>query len=137
MNPSLLLLLTLLLSVQIVQSQVIDSTKTLSNPEMYDFYMQREHKLKKTGYILLASGGGAVLTGILIMANSDGWSGIGSGALIMTAGIGSTLASIPFFIIADGKRKKAEMIVATGNLKLQGLPKYQSSYATVGFEISF
>lgn len=137
MKPSLLLLLALLCSIPTIHSQLIDSTKTLSNQEMYDFYKEREHKQKKTGYILLAAGGGAMLTGILIAASSNDLDRIGSGGLVMTAGILSTLTSVPFFIIASGNKKKAEFLLSTGNLGLQGLPKYQSSYAAVGFKISF
>ena len=142
MKPLVLILLALLCSVQITQGQVIESSTTTSamteSPQdMYDFYIERNKKLKKTGYILLASGGGAVLTGILIAATSNTWSGVGSGALIMTAGIGSTLASIPVFLVADSKKRKAELILETGNLGVQGLPLLNSGYAAAGIKISF
>lgn len=137
MKSSLLLLLALLCSVQMMQGQVIDSTMTESKKEMYDFYLDRSKKLKKTGHILLAAGGGAVLTGILIGANADGWSGAGTGALIFVAGVGSSIASIPLFITAHNHKKKAELIMSAGNLGLQGGTLYESGYASVSLRIGF
>lgn len=138
MKPPILLFLLALFSVQTIQSQVIDSTMTESKKEISDFHFERSHKLKKTGYILLAAGGGAILTSYLIASNAGLYSTeMGVGSLIFLAGVGSTVASIPLFITAHNHKKKAELILSTGNLGFQGSTLYESGYASVGFRVGF
>ena len=138
MKPSILLFLQALFSVQTIQSQVIDSTMTESKKEIYDFHIERSHKLKKTGYILLAAGGGAILTSYLIASNAGIYSDeMTAGVLIFLAGAGSTVASIPLFITAHNHKKKAELILSTGNLGFQSSTLYESGYASVGFRVGF
>ena len=137
MKSSLSIFLMLFFFVQIAQSQVMETSLEQPQQYKYDFYMEKHKKMKKTGLILLGAGGGAMLTGVIIGATSDSWSGVGSGALLFTAGLGSAIASIPVLIIGNSNKRKATLILETGNVGIKGLPKYQSSYAAVGFKISF
>ena len=136
MKSSLSIFLVLFFFVQMVQSQVIETTLEKPQQEMYDYHIQKHKKLKKTGFILLGAGGGAMLTGILIGAASDSWSGVGSGALVFTAGLASTIASIPVFIIGNSNKRQANLILETGKIGIGGLPLQHSSYASAGLKIS-
>ncbi|MCA0931771.1 hypothetical protein LCM02_04855 [Lutimonas saemankumensis] len=137
MKSYLLLLFIFFFNVQTAQSQVIENSTEYGHQDMYDFYMQKHKKLRKTGYILLGAGAGAMLTGWLIGVNSDTWSGAGSGALIMTVGAASSLASIPVFIVANSNKREAQVILNAGKIGAVGLPFQDTSYASVGLKISF
>lgn len=137
MKLPITIFLVLFFFVQLVQSQVIETSLEKPQQEMYDYHIQKHKKLKKTGLILLGAGGGAMLTGILIGTASDSWSGVGSGALVFTAGLASTIASIPVFIIGNSNKRQANLILETGKIGIGGLPFQHSGYASVGLKISF
>jgi hypothetical protein len=137
MKSSLSIFLVLFFFVQMVQSQVIETSLEKPQQEMYDYHIQKHKKFKKTGFILLGAGGGAMLTGILIASASDSWNGVGSGALVFTAGLASTIASIPVFIIGNSDKRQANLILETGKIGFGGLPLQHSGYASAGLKISF
>ena len=136
MKFSFSIFLVLFFFVQMVQSQVIETSLEKPQQEMYDFHIQKHKKLKKTGFILLGAGGGAMLTGILIGAASDSWGGVGSGALVFTAGLVSTTASIPVFIIGNSNKRQAKLILETGKIGMGRLPLQHLGYASVGLKIN-
>ena len=137
MKSYLLIIFIFFFNFQTAQSQVIENSTEYGHQDMYDFYMEKHKKLRKTGYILLGAGAGAMLTGWLIGVNSDTWSGAGSGALIMTVGAASSLASIPVFIVANSNKREAQVILNAGKIGAVGLPFHATRYASVGLKISF
>ena len=137
MKSYLLLLFIFFFNFQTAQSQVVENSTEYGHQDMYDFYMQKHKKLRKTGYILLGAGAGAVLTGWLIAVHTGTYSGVGSGVLMMTVGIASSLASIPVFIVANSNKREAQVILNAGKIGAVGLPFHDTRYASVGLKISF
>ena len=137
MKSSLSILFVIVFAFQSVHSQEIETSTEKSQQEMYDVYSLKHKKLKKTGLILLGAGAGAMLTGTIIAATSDSWGGVGSGAIVMTAGLMSTIASIPVLIVANSKKRKAAVILGSGKIGMQGLGFDNSSYVSTGLKISF
>ncbi len=73
-------------------------------------YIKQSERQKKTGLIMLGAGLGATLIGTVMFGSawSTGSEVVGvSGALLVTAGVISTLVSIPIIISSASKARKA------------------------------
>jgi len=102
---------------------VISSFGQQTNPQPVN-YLEKSKNQKKVGRILLATGGGLILTGVVFprgKLTKEGIPGGGfylgdeykndglKGALILIGGV-SALASIPFFISSRRNAKKAASV---------------------------
>lgn len=115
--------------------QTLETPSDPSNQEMYDFYITRQKRLKKTGLIMLGAGLAASITGYVVLSDqvwSDDWA---PGLLLFTGGILSTTASIPVLIIAGSNRRKAEALVQMGRHQMMDMTLTSSRYVAVGFKI--
>ena len=137
----LLIFLVLLFTFQSIQCQVTDSLTEQSKQEMYDFYSSKHKKLKRTGWILLGTGLGALTVGSIIAVNSDNTlDDLGrdiTGGLLMAVGSFSMLASIPVFIVSGSHKRKANAILGSGEVGIGALPFNDARYASVGIKINF
>jgi hypothetical protein len=84
--------------------------QTTTERQLAEEYLKQSEKQKKTGLIMLGSGIGAGLLGVVMFG--AGWnegSGfvLGSGVTLMMAGSISTLVSIPVLVSSASKGKKA------------------------------
>jgi hypothetical protein len=105
----LFLLISCILTCSIVFSQ--EKTK--------QFYLEKAKRQNTTGWILLAAGTTAIITGIIIEAphRGTGDSQSFAGGMLEVGGIICTLASIPFFI-SSSKNKKRAAALAISNRPL-------------------
>ena len=72
--------------------------------------LAKSKKQKTTGWILLGVGSAAIVTGVIIQSghkDDASFDDATGEAVLIGGGIASSLASIPFFISAGNKKKKA------------------------------
>ena len=100
---------------------------------MYDFYSSKHKKLKRTGFILLGVGVVASITGIIIASSNDVYAGVG----LFLLGTAPMIASIPVFVIAGSKKRKAKAVVGSGEVGIGTIPFNDTKYASVGVKFSF
>ena len=129
----MILLTVLIIAMQSLNCQETETSTTRSNQEMYDFHFEKHKKLKKTGFILLGSGVAVFLGGGLIGANND----LEFGAVAMTAGALTTIASVPVFIVSGSNKRKAQTYVRLSGGELLDLTTPKTSLMTVGVKIEF
>ena len=137
---NLILFLVLIFIFQLTQSQETEPLSEQSNQEMYDFYISKSKKQKKTGWILLGSGVVATGAGLLIASNSNVLSddgGFASGSLLVLAGTLTTISSIPVFIISGSNKRKAKAILASGEVGIGAIPFNNTRYASIGLKVDF
>ena len=140
MNCALSIFLVLIFTFQLAQSQVTESLTEKSEQEMYDFYILKHKKLKKTGWILLGAGLAVAGGGYAIAANSnvlDSGGGFVPGSLLLIAGSLSTVASIPVFVVSGSNNRKAKEILGSGKIGIGGIPFDNQRYVSVGLRIDF
>lgn len=104
MNKFLLLIVLLCFSFGKLYAQ--DS----SNKILIEEYIKQSENQKKTGLIMLGAGLGATVIGTVMFGSawSTGSEVVGvSGAILGTAGVISTLASIPIIVSSASKARKA------------------------------
>jgi len=132
------IVITIVMFVQSAQGQIVDSVATDTNQEMYEFLMAKHKKQKKTGLILLGSGLTAAGLGLLIAASDDSWdSTFTAGALIYSAGVLTTLSSIPVLIIAGTNKRKAQIYAQLGQHRMIDFNLDNSKAVAVGLKIQF
>jgi hypothetical protein len=81
-----------------------------SNKILIEEYIKQSENQKKTGLIMLGAGLGATLIGTVMFGSawSTGSEVVGvSGAILVTAGVISTLVSIPIIVSSASKARKA------------------------------
>lgn len=81
-----------------------------SNKILIEEYIKQSENQKKTGLIMLGAGLGATVIGTVMFGSawSTGSEVVGvSGAILVTAGVISTLVSIPIIISSASKARKA------------------------------
>lgn len=145
MKLTLSILLVLLFSFQIVQSQITESKTDQSTQNMYDFYSQKAKKQKTTGWILFGVGLGAVIGGTAIISNNfyiwggseDEDRGFAAGSGLFLIGSMSVIASIPVLIISGSNNRKAKTYLEAGTSKVGNITFENSKYVTVGLKIDF
>lgn len=138
MKFTLSIFLALVFTFQLVQSQVIEPSTEKSQKEMYDFYISKHKKLKKTGLILLGAGVVATGVGYAIAHNGslyDDESTAGAGLAL--AGVLTTISSIPVLIISGSNKRKANAIEGSGEVGIGAIPFNNTRYASIGIKINF
>lgn len=139
MKRILSILLVLLFSFQIVQSQVTEPLTENSQQNMFDFYSHKAKKQKTTGFILLGVGLAVGISGLAIFSNNfwenDG--GTDAGAIMFLAGSISVIASVPVLIISGSNNRKAKTYLEAGTVKVGNITFENSKYVTVGLKIDF
>ena len=107
-------------------------------------YLQKAKKQRKTGYILLGSGGALIITSLVFPRGEQTHDGICIGyfcsdeykndglksALFITGGV-AALSSIPFFITAGKNRRKASAV--SFNFKVEDT--YNPYYSGVAYTV--
>lgn len=104
MNRLILLILLLCSSFGKIYAQ------DTSNKILIEEYIKQSENQKKTGLIMLGAGLGATLIGTVMFGSawSTGSEVVGvSGAILVTAGVISTLVSIPIIVSSASKARKA------------------------------
>ena len=133
----ILFLIAILFYFQTAQCQEPDSSRNTSNQELYDYFITKHKKQKKTGLILLGSGLAATGVGIIIM-NSNGFDDAGLGGFwLFTAGSLTTISSIPVLIISGSNKRKAETYVQLGQYRQIDFTMPDSKVVSVGVKIEF
>lgn len=136
------LIIAILLLCQITLGQTLDSLASSApeqtNQEMYNYLMAKHKKQNKAGLIMLGSGVAATAIGIVLVHNSD-WSDgdFTAGALLYTAGVLTTVSSIPVLIISGSNKRKAETYLEVGHHQIMDLNLPNSRQVTVGVKIKF
>lgn len=134
-----MVLFSLILMVPGCFGQELETASNESNQERYDFHMTKHKKLKKTGFILLGSGVAASIAGALIASNSDGIfddsDNLGSGAILFTAGVLTTISSVPVFIVSGSNKRKAEAFLKVESNSPSSKPLSNSQYISIGVNI--
>jgi hypothetical protein len=116
----------------------------------YDDYMSKSIRLKTTGWVLLGAGVGMIAGGVVLIAsdshtNDPNYDGTLTtqqtiGAVLVTAGIISSLGSIPLLVIGGVMHKKAMRANAFLNMekvpgvKITGIPL--QSFPAIGLKIN-
>ncbi|HEY8783002.1 MAG TPA: hypothetical protein VIM16_15355 [Mucilaginibacter sp.] len=109
------LIVTFLLSIQLVAAQKADTAMIHSSKTLYDLYMQRHKRLNTAGWVLLGSGAGMIIIGVVDLSSGDIFSsGFTTGALLFSLGSVAALVSIPCFIIAGSSERKAILQLKSG-----------------------
>lgn len=137
---NLIIFLALIFTFQLTQCQETEPLTEQSKQKMYDFYISKSKKQKKTGWILLGSGVVATGTGLLIASNSNVLSdggGFASGSLLALAGTLTTISSIPVLISSGSNNRKAKAILASGEVGIGAIPFNNTRYASIGLKIDF
>jgi len=138
MKRFLALIILLLFTVQIAQSQITDSLTIKSEQKMYDFYSTKHQKLKKTGWILFGAGLGAAIAGVAIGENGNIFDdNFIAGAGLFLAGSCAFIASIPVLIVSGSNNRKATAILQSGQTNRVNIPKQNSHYVGVGIQYNF
>ena len=108
MKQLILFLLVLIFSTQGLFSQEKESQTEKSPQELENYYTMKFKKKKRTAWILLGSGVGAMAISTAISYNSSIYdpSIVYAGGAFL-AGVASAIVSIPFFIKAHSFKKKA------------------------------
>jgi len=133
-----IIILVLIFAFQSVQCQVTDSLTVKSNEEMYDFYISKHKKLKKTGLILLGAGLVATGVGYAIANNGSLYDDeFTAGAGLALVGVLTTISSIPVLIISGSNKRKANAIEGSGEVGIGVIPFNDTRYASVGIKINF
>lgn len=88
---------------------------------------------------MLGAGVVSSIGGIIIANQSDDWSDaeFASGTLLLTAGLLTTVSSIPVLIVAGSNKKKAEAYVQLQKFNTIDLNLPNSQAVTVGVKFEF
>jgi len=138
MMKKLIILIVLMFTFNLAQSQAVDSLTLQSEQEMHDFYISKHKKQKKTGLILLGSGVVAAGVGFLIADNSSLFAdddGFAAGTGLFLVGGLTTIASIPVLISSGSNKRKAAAYVQFGEQQLIDLTFPSSKIVSVGVKI--
>ena len=108
MKQLILFLLVLIFSTQGILSQEKESQTEKSPQELENYYTMKFKKKKKTAWILLGAGVGAMAIGTVIAYSTDSVdTAVYYGAGFFVAGALATIVSIPAFVHAHSFKKKA------------------------------
>jgi hypothetical protein len=131
------------LMVMPVLAQVVPDQPVPYDRGEYDKLMQKNRKLKKTGWWML--GGGTVLVcGSMLWFTGEAASNVlqweepdvGDGpTIMMAAGLLSMAGSIPVFIGAGNAKKKAQLLAGSQPLTLGLRPGRQSVMPAIGVRL--
>lgn len=117
--------------------------KTVDSGFVKEKYLKSYKPTMKTANILLASGGGLILVGGILIATdntkSNGWVTIISGqefagVVVILAGLITTTVSIPFYITAYVKKRRLKLSPAITH---EYQKNTQIPITNVGFAINF
>ena len=140
-NPKSILVLALFFSLTFgpCLGQEIQELTEQSIQEKYDFHYSKHKKLRKTGFILLGVGVASMGAGALIANNADTWSdedNLGAGAGFFTAGLLTTISSVPVFIVSGSHKRKAKAYVQA-EYQMKKINLETSKYVSLGVRIEF
>lgn len=138
MKKYLILFCLSLLTMQLVKSQKIDKSISMSPKELHDLYMKKRNTNNTVGGIILVSGIGMTLGGFATNV-STGW-GEGNknnGLWLFYLGGATTLASIPFFISAGNNKRKAKLSLKGESVTIRNKLLDKSNYPAIALIIQF
>lgn len=137
LKQKLLIFLALLFAFNLTLAQEIEPQFNNSQQEDFNFYMGQHKKLKKTGYLLLGIGGGLIVGGVAVIAASDTWDNVGGGALMISFGSLTSIASVPVFIVSGSKKRKAKTYLEGGVSSMTNPSLNYSKHAAISLKIDF
>ena len=129
-----IVIVTFLLSIQLVSAQKADTSIFHPSNSLYDRYMQRHKTFNTVGWVLLGSGAALVIAGSLYQTDPNSFLDFTQPVLIVGGGV-VALVSVPFFIVADRngqKARKAKLQLKTGNIP----GAYKFNYVGVALKIN-
>ena len=129
--------LVLLFAFEMTNAQEVEPQLTNLQQEMYNFYSAQHKTSKKTAIILVSAGAGLMLGGIVLAATVNDFEGVGAGALMLTVGGLSAIASIPVFIASGSRKRKAKAYLEAGTASIGNITFDNSRYASIGLKITF
>ena len=111
-----------------------------NNHDEINRYLQKSNSKRKTANVLLISGSGLLLTGVVVANSGSSNKGILNfsgtqlaGFGISTLGVLTALSSVPFYISAGHNKSKSRKIYPQlGNFKTP-----ENNYVTAGLKIEF
>jgi len=142
-QKALVLSSAFLLLFQAASAQKADTSTVTQAASMHDIYLQKHRNFNTAGFVMLGSGGTALIIGTAILTSqsgklltfSDAYNEhtANAGAVLFAVGGTLMLGSIPCFIIAANNKKKAILELKSGNTMGPG----SFSYAGVGLKVKF
>ena len=138
MKQLILFLLVLIFSTQGILSQEKELETEKSPQELENYYTMKFKKKKKTAWILLGAGVGAMAIGTAIAYSSEyGDSTVVYGAGAFVAGAASVIVSIPAFIKANYFKKKAEAASSSFQVSIGTISTPQRNNFALGVSCNF
>lgn len=138
MKRSFLFFLVLMFSFNSVQGQVSEPVTEESDQKTYGYYIQKHHKQKVTGWVLMGMGVGMAIAGTAMVSQQNELNDTDNvGTFLLVAGGASTIASIPILISSGSNKRKAEAIMAAGKVGINGASLNQPRFVSVGLRMKF
>jgi hypothetical protein len=123
MKKIILPLFIILFSTGLQAQQTGDrSLKSMTDPELGRYYLQKSRSQKTAGWILLGGGLALYTAGVASFSNSIWSESTGGAEVMILVGSLSTIACIPLFITAAKNKGRAEILLRHENVPLGMLP---------------
>ncbi|HEY8783001.1 MAG TPA: hypothetical protein VIM16_15350 [Mucilaginibacter sp.] len=136
------LIVTFLLSIQMVSAQKADTSISLPSNPMFDRYMHKQKTFNEIGTALSGSGVAMILIGLVDILQSDAHScddclftKFQAGEVLIVGGAALALISAPFYVVAAINGRKARKVSL--QLKSGNIPgAYKFNYVGVALKIN-
>lgn len=136
-------------NLKIYQLEIEKEIASVTSQELKEQYIKDVHRRYTRsanakligGSVLAGAGLGIIALGIITYSPSDGWADLGIVVIGLVGSMG-VLAGIPFIVSGISLKKKARLIMQTGNLPQivstsSGFPTGNGQYMAMGFKIPF
>lgn len=106
-------------------------------------YLQKSNSKRKTGNVLLITGGGLILTGFVVATTGEQNSGYFFstnqliGGSMITFGVLSSLVSVPFYISAGHSKRKYLKLTPSASIIPSNTMNDNQNYTVVGLKLNF
>ena len=144
MRLAFILSLVLMFTFQSTFCQVIEKPETNKlQQESYNFYMSKKKSNQTAGWVLLGTGAALITVGFATLNSTENADSLlegakrsfGGGFLIIGGG-GLTVASIPFFIIANKHKNRANLALKGGSISFDNISIPKTNYLVLSLNIS-
>lgn len=98
------------------------SLKSMTDPELGRYYLQKSRSQKTIGWVLLGGGLALYTAGVASFSNSIFTESTAGSEVMILAGSLSTIACIPLFITAAKNKGRAEILLRHENVPLGMVP---------------
>ena len=123
--------------------QKIDAPEnTKSQQELYDLYTLKKKNNQTAAWILLGTGTAILVGGLLKVDSAEDADSLGEGlgdslggGILAIAGGGIAVSSIPFFIIANKNKNRAELALKGGTITYDNISVPRTKYIGLSVKI--